>query len=274
MKLLNKYFKQNFLNKNSVITILCIFGFLGLVVYPASTTLAQTPPDRVTTPTPTTNFNLKCNFKINKADCINKYKDCMGVFVCEERVDTKKANILSFGGNIHKVCQAPDISSAQDCHRAVQAADCVGPVNNTPAKLAACKSKAAEPFRRTGAASGGGAVAGPNVDRFFTTKGAAKKFTCGSGDKAAEVRFNFGCEHKAENPIVDMAYAFIKFLTIGVGLVLAVSIILAGIMYTTSGGNAEQTSKAKDRILNAMIGLIFYLLISALANFLIPGGLF
>ena len=103
--------------------------------------------------------------------------------------------------------------------------------------------------------------------------GTAKQFTCGAGDEAVKTRFNLGCKGVG-NPIVDMAYAFIRFLTVGIGLVLVASIVYAGIQYASSGGNPEETSKAKGRILSAMVGLLFYLLISALAQFLVPGGLF
>ena len=110
--------------------------------------------------------------------------------------------------------------------------------------------------------------------------GTTKQFTCGKGDGKVMTRFNFGCKgttdpaNAPESAIVDIAYTIIRFLTVGVGLVLVASIIYAGIQYASSGGNPEETSKAKGRILRAMVGLLFYLLISALAQFLVPGGLF
>ena len=52
------------------------------------------------------------------------------------------------------------------------------------------------------------------------------------------------------------------------------SVIWAGIQYSSAGGNPEATSEAKARIQNAFIGLVFYLLIFAIIQYLVPGGLF
>jgi hypothetical protein len=104
---------------------------------------------------------------------------------------------------------------------------------------------------------------------------------CGTGDNAVKTKFNFGCqggklEEEGEeiSPILDMAYSIIRFLSAGVGILVVASIIYAGIQYSSSQGNPEATQAAKNRIQNALIGLVFYMFIFALVQFLVPGGLF
>ena len=58
--------------------------------------------------------------------------------------------------------------------------------------------------------------------------------------------------------------------TFGVGIAAAIGISIAGVTYLTSKGNIEQTNKAKRRIFEIVIGIAFYVVILAAANFLLP----
>lgn len=51
-------------------------------------------------------------------------------------------------------------------------------------------------------------------------------------------------------------------------------IIWGSILYTSAGGNMEQTKKAMGVITNVVIGVIAYGLMFVGLNFLIPGGVF
>jgi hypothetical protein len=117
--------------------------------------------------------------------------------------------------------------------------------------------------------------------------GDAGDYICGTYDdeeKNVHTKFDFGClgtEYAASgqgqkniSPIVDMAYAAIRFLSIGVGIVIAISVIMSGIQYSMSEGNAEVTQKAKSRIRSAILGLIIYVFTFSILQFLIPGGIF
>jgi hypothetical protein len=99
------------------------------------------------------------------------------------------------------------------------------------------------------------------------------KYTCGSGKNEVKTKFNFGCLGKG-NPIVDVLFALLRFLSIGVGVVVAMAIILSGIQYATSEGNPEQTAKAKDHIKDAIFALLIYMFIFSILQYLVPGGLF
>lgn len=102
---------------------------------------------------------------------------------------------------------------------------------------------------------------------------------CGKGEDAVRVGVDFGCRGEefprpALNPIIDMAFAVFRFLSVGVGLVIIGSIMFAGIQYSTSRGNPQATQAAIKRITGAISALVLYMFIFALANFLIPGGMF
>jgi hypothetical protein len=56
-----------------------------------------------------------------------------------------------------------------------------------------------------------------------------------------------------------------------IGLVAVVMIILGGVQYTTSQGEAAKVKKAKDTILYGIIGLVVAILAFAIVNFVLSG---
>ena len=66
----------------------------------------------------------------------------------------------------------------------------------------------------------------------------------------------------------------INIMTAGIGILAVGAIAYGSVMYSSAGGSSEQTKKAITIITNTVIGLVCYLLMSAILNFLIPGGLF
>jgi hypothetical protein len=99
-----------------------------------------------------------------------------------------------------------------------------------------------------------------------------------------ETSFKFGdtnCTPKnetsassANNPIYKMFLEFLKFFSALVGIAVAGGIIWGGILYSTAQGSPGQTQKATTVIFNSILGLIMYILMFAIINFLVPGGLF
>ena len=109
---------------------------------------------------------------------------------------------------------------------------------------------------------------------------------CGRGKNKVETKFNFGClgndsdndpnkviPAKFANPIYDLAFSIIRFLTAGVGVVVVAAIIWAGIKYSTSEGNPDATAQAKSNIQSAIVALLIYIFAFAAINYLVPGGL-
>lgn len=108
---------------------------------------------------------------------------------------------------------------------------------------------------------------------------------CGNSSKDTEnvhTKFNFGClgpdydiaRNGHLSPIMDVTYSIIRFLTAGVGVVIVISAIMAGIKYSSSEGNAEATQAAKDRIRATLIGLLVYVFAFSIIQYLVPGGVF
>ena len=107
----------------------------------------------------------------------------------------------------------------------------------------------------------------------------SKLSQCGKGEKTVKTGFDFGCRGDSYggdqlNPIVDVAFAIYRFLSAGVGIIAVGSIIVAGIQYSASRGNPQATQAAITRISNTLIGLVIYIFIYAIANYLVPGGIF
>ena len=102
--------------------------------------------------------------------------------------------------------------------------------------------------------------------------------SCGSSDsdnngKPVMVTIDIGCKGQG-NPIIDAMFAIIRFLTLGAGLVMVGSIVVAGIQYTTSRGDPQATAKAMGRITSTLGALALLIFAYALLNWLVPGGAF
>lgn len=121
------------------------------------------------------------------------------------------------------------------------------------------------------------------------------EFICGtledkgaSSDRNVHTKFDFGCLGTAYakspgsfptnsvniSPIMDFALAIVRFLSIGVGIAITIALIMSGIQYSASEGNAEASTKAKKRVESAITGLVIYIFAFSLLQFLIPGGVF
>lgn len=74
--------------------------------------------------------------------------------------------------------------------------------------------------------------------------------------------------------IWDLLTIAVNFLAAGVGLVVLAGIVFGAVTYATSAGSAEQAKKGIGFITNAVIGLLLFIFMYAIINFLVPGGLF
>lgn len=72
--------------------------------------------------------------------------------------------------------------------------------------------------------------------------------------------------------IPEMLDFVVAMLSALVGVAAVASIVFAGILYTTAGGDTEKTKKAITWIRNTVIGIIAYAAMYLLLNFIIPGG--
>lgn len=96
---------------------------------------------------------------------------------------------------------------------------------------------------------------------------------CGDKDKNAVVTgMDFGCKHKG-NAVLDLTFAIIRFLTLGVGVVVIGSMVFAGIQYTASKGDPNATGQALKRIASSAGALILFMFIYAILNWVVPNTL-
>lgn len=95
--------------------------------------------------------------------------------------------------------------------------------------------------------------------------------TCGDSP-AVGISIKIGCRGKG-NPVADMAFAVIRVLSAGVGLVVVGSIVVGGIQYSASRGDPQATAMAINRIRSSVFALLIYIFGFALLNYVIPGAI-
>lgn len=66
---------------------------------------------------------------------------------------------------------------------------------------------------------------------------------------------------------------FIRVLSATAGVVITTMIAYAGVQYTMSRDNPEETSQARQRIRNSLIALIVYVFMFAFLQYVVPGGI-
>ena len=78
---------------------------------------------------------------------------------------------------------------------------------------------------------------------------------------------------EGNSSLMGMIQVVINVLLSVIGVVAVLVIILGGVQYTTSLGDAGKVKKAKDTIMYGIIGLVIALLAFAIVNFVL-GGIF
>ena len=217
--------------------------------------LVATPPPSAQAASSTTT----CQLKINYDKCMEAIKKC-DAYPVTERDNCVRRNIDGKFGDVIKECQ--DKFRPRECHAAVQ--------EKCDTKRGDEKNKCREREAKKQPTSSG------QINSFFGESNG--KYQCGNTDDAVNTKFNFGClgtkAPKNTGPIEDLLFALIRFLSVGVGIIIVGAIILAGIQYTSSEGNPETTQEAKNKVRSAVIGLIIYLFTFSIIQFLVPGGIF
>lgn len=77
---------------------------------------------------------------------------------------------------------------------------------------------------------------------------------------------NCGFIEKLINPAI-------LFLTAGVGIIVTMMIVVAGIQYSSAGSDPQKVASAKSKITNAVIALVAYIFMFGLLTWLWPGNL-
>ncbi|HEX7633401.1 MAG TPA: hypothetical protein VF401_03680 [Candidatus Saccharimonadales bacterium] len=98
------------------------------------------------------------------------------------------------------------------------------------------------------------------------------KYSCGdpATNQDISTAINFGCSHQGP-AMLDLAFAVIRFLSNGAGLVLIGSLVWGGLQYTLSRGDPQSTAMAVNRLRSVVFALVIFLFAYAILNYLIPG---
>ncbi len=78
------------------------------------------------------------------------------------------------------------------------------------------------------------------------------------------------CDSGNGESILNILNTVVDFMSIGVGILAIIGITIVGIQYLTAGGNETQTTKAKRRLFEIVIGIAVYAAIYALLKWLMP----
>lgn len=112
----------------------------------------------------------------------------------------------------------------------------------------------------------------PKIEEIKIDNTSDTRDVCGAGDNKVKTTIDIGCKGLG-NPILDALFAIIRFLTLGAGLIMIGSMIVAGIQYSTSRGDPQATAAAIKRITATFIALLLFLFIYAISNWLVPAGI-
>ena len=73
--------------------------------------------------------------------------------------------------------------------------------------------------------------------------------------------------------INGILHLVINILSGVIGILAVAGVVFAGFQYQTSAGDAAKMAKAKNRIVQIVIGLLIYAVMWAVLDLLIPGGI-
>jgi ABC-type Fe3+ transport system permease subunit len=113
-----------------------------------------------------------------------------------------------------------------------------------------------------------GVIAGFGLALIPATAGASWDPFVGSCDSAAAQK-TAPCQDRTGNKVSDIVKIIVNTLLYLLAAVSVVVIIIAGITYTTSGGDSALVTKAKNTLLYAVVGLVVAILAYAIVNYVI-----
>ena len=105
--------------------------------------------------------------------------------------------------------------------------------------------------------------------------------TAGDGNCAEKTSFSFTCidpntntklESTTDVSISCIVTTVLNFLSVAVGIAVVAGIVVGGITYSTAGGNPAKVKKGGAIIGSAIGGLVLFILMYAIINFLLPKG--
>lgn len=109
-------------------------------------------------------------------------------------------------------------------------------------------------------------VASASIGALFAPLVARAVTDCGGVKIAIDVKCGTN-----SNPIYAYLQGIILFMGSLIGLAVVITLIVSGIQYASSAGEPANIAKAKQRIFNAVLGLILYIMMAAILTYIVPG---
>lgn len=194
-----------------------------------------------------------------------------------------KHKLLDFGMGVIFVLASlfvavPQVSASVTCSPKTQSVaayqQCVSTAPTGSTVYCADGSSVIVPATCTSAATANGSgcneATGANCVKINTTSNTTK-YWCGGDSTKVYTSINIGCKGVG-NSITDMAFAIIRVLSNGVGLIIVGSTVWAGIQYTASRGDPNATAQAIKRIQSNVIALLIFIFGYAILNYVLPAG--
>ncbi|MBP9738222.1 hypothetical protein KBD20_00885 [Candidatus Saccharibacteria bacterium] len=91
----------------------------------------------------------------------------------------------------------------------------------------------------------------------------------GSGNKAVNTN-----DSAQRSVFMDRLTIYLRWLIVGIGILSVFGLVIAGIQYSAAQENPQSVAAAKTRINNIIIGILIYLTMFGMLQWLIPGGVF
>lgn len=120
-----------------------------------------------------------------------------------------------------------------------------------------------------GGSNSGGTNGGGSTPAIISGAASSTPNECG-GAKTSLIKCNSSSDGAA---IFDVLGIALNVVTYGVGAAAILGVIITGYQYMSARDNAVQVAKAKNRLLQVVIGLAIWVLFWGVLQFLLPGGL-
>lgn len=93
---------------------------------------------------------------------------------------------------------------------------------------------------------------------------------CGGADTSI-----IDCGNKeGESAIAHVLTTVIQIMTAGIGVLAIGAVAFGAVLYSSAAGEPAKVQKAYEVWRNTAIGVVLYIFLVAITNFLIPGGVF
>ncbi|MDB5165238.1 MAG: hypothetical protein JWM00_128 [Candidatus Saccharibacteria bacterium] len=116
------------------------------------------------------------------------------------------------------------------------------------------------------------------LEAYLTEQGGSEPTPAASGCAGVDTAIiNCNADNSGDlekNGVWALLLMAINILTAGIGIAAVGGVVYGSIMYTTAGDNEAQVKQAKEIIRNVVIGVMAYIAMYALLQFIVPGGIF